>query len=883
MKKALVFGAKGQLGSCLIRRFEGSHEIQFVGYARKDLDVTDLSEIGRVLDLESPDVVINAAAYTAVDNAEEDVKAAWSVNAVAPGLIAEACAKRDVGLLHISTDYVFNGEDGGTEEKPYEASDKVEPLGVYGESKEAGERAIEAAMNGGRGRYCIVRTGWLYDNVGRNFYTTMVRLGGERNKVKIVYDQRGTPTYTGSLSEAIYAWVNSFGDIDSGIYHFSDDGVTCWASFARRIFEELKMDVEVVGITSAEYPTRAKRPSNSHLGGEKLRELLGLEKRNWKESLKMCVDSEYERVKRRAEVWTKEPHDRKTREIVRTWLEEDAREVLMEAFHKDMEFGTGGMRGICGPGTNRINEAVIAQATQGLVNYIKSQVGDVVNSANVGTNKVAIAYDCRHQSVELAEVTARVLAGNGIEALLYPELRPTPQLSYTVRELGCIAGIVITASHNPPEYNGYKVYWDDGGQIVAPHDTGIISEVRKINSISEVKMSGVEIESEELITYLGSEMDEGYRDAILKLRRSESLANNGSRACLVFTGLHGTGSVSVPPALRKFGFTNVHEVESQSAPDGNFPTVTSPNPEEGQALAEAISLGEKEGALLVMGTDPDADRVGLAVPNGEGGFQLLNGNETGALLFDYVLSAGRLGGGAYDSSDFIATTVVTSPLLAEIGKGFGLGVRTTLTGFKHIAAAIADEGNREHGKRNFIVGAEESYGYLIQDTARDKDAVSACCVLSELAHSLEESGETMLSKLEQIHRRFGLYQEGLVAIVKNGRDGAVEISDMMTGFRTSTPENIAGEKVIALLDFESSEHHDLLTSTVTKIDLPKSNVLQFVTEKGSRITVRPSGTEPKIKFYVSVNTDLSPDDDYLSKRDALTTQVQELFSAFQAL
>ncbi|PCJ80768.1 MAG: dTDP-4-dehydrorhamnose reductase [Bacteroidetes bacterium] len=876
MKRALVFGAGGQLGSCLIRQYEGDSEVQFVGYSRTDLDITNLSEIERVLDLENPDVVINAAAYTAVDDAEGDIEGAWDVNARAPGFIAEACVKRGVGLLHISTDYVFNGEDGGTEDKPYEARDTVAPLGVYGRSKEAGERAIEAVMDGGEGRYFIVRTGWLYDRVGKNFLTTMVKLGSDRNEIKVVYDQRGTPTYTGSLSEAIYAWVNSFETLKSGIYHFSDEGVTCWASFARSIFEELKMDVEVLGITSSEYPTRAIRPMNSHLGGAELRELLCLEKRNWKESLVMCLDSEYERVKKRAEVWTKEPYDSETRAAVRMWLDEDMKEVLMEAFYKDIEFGTGGIRGICGPGTNRINNSIIAQATQGLVNYIKSQGGENQIAAH---KKVAIAYDCRHQSVELAEVTARVLAGNGIEALLYPELRSTPQLSYTVRKMGCVAGVVITASHNPPEYNGYKVYWDDGAQIVAPHDAGIISEVRKIKSISDVKMSSVDIELEELITLLGSYLDEGYRSEILKLRRSESLAKKGSRACLVFTGLHGTGSVSVPPALKAFGFTNVHEVESQAVPDGSFPTVSSPNPEEGQALSEAISLGEKVGALLVMGTDPDADRVGLAVPNGEGGFQLLNGNETGALLFDYVLRCGRADGGIYDSSDFVATTVVTSPLLAEIGKGFGLGVRTTLTGFKHIAAAIAEES----GKRQFIVGAEESYGYLIKDTARDKDAVSACCVLSELAHSLEESGETMLSKLEQIHRRFRLYQEGLVAIVKKGIDGAQEISDMMSGFRTSIPENIAGEKVVAFLDFESHEHHDLISSTVTNIDLPKSNVLQFVTEKGSRITVRPSGTEPKIKFYVSVNTVLSEKDDYISKRTELAKQVQELFSAFQGL
>lgn len=875
MKKVLVIGARGQLGNCLLRQFAMDAELIWVGYAREDLDICDVQKIQEVLSAECPDYVVNAAAYTDVDQAESDQKNAWEVNAVAPGLIARICCELNIVFLHLSTDYVFNGEEGGTEYRPYLESDRVSPLGVYGESKAEGERAIEAEMKKGGGRYHIVRTSWLYDNVGRNFFTTMVKLGQERSEIKVVYDQRGTPTYAGSLSEALRMLVLKGGDVTSGILHFSDEGVTCWASFARAIFEELDMDVEVVGITTSEYPTQAVRPANSHLGGKPFRTLLNLEKRTWKESLKMCVGSELERVKRRAEVWSKAPYDKETRETVGMWLLENKEDVLTEAFHKDIAFGTGGMRGICGPGTNRINAAVISGATQGLVNYIKKTKPHTSTPL-----KVAIAYDCRHQSYEFAEVTARVLAGNGIQALLYPELRPTPQLSWTVRNLGCVAGVVVTASHNPPEYNGYKVYWGDGGQIVSPHDSAIIGEVRKIKSLSEVKIASGEIASEDLITLLGPEQDEGYLNAILKLRRSVSLEANGSESCLVFTGLHGTGSVSVPPALRAFGFSNVHEVKSQSSPDGNFPTVSSPNPEEGQALAEAISLGEKLGATLVMGTDPDADRVGVAVPNGEGGFQLLNGNETGALLFDYVIRCGRDNGDAYDSSDFVASTVVTSPLLSAIGESYGLGVRTTLTGFKHIAAAIAEE--EAMNGRNFIVGAEESYGYLVKDTARDKDAVAACCVLSELAHSLAENGTTMLDRLERIHRTHGLYQEGLVSIVKMGMEGANEISEMISRFRSSPPRMLAGEKVVELLDFETQKNHDLISSEVKNIDLPKSNVLQFVTEKGSRITVRPSGTEPKIKFYVSVNTTLQEKDNYLEKKTALTSQMTALFHAVGA-
>jgi len=871
-------GAGGQLGNCLLRRFAMDADLHWVGYAREDLDICDVQKIREVLFAERPDFVVNAAAYTDVDQAESDQKNVWEVNAVAPGLIARICCELKIAFIHLSTDYVFNGEEGGTEERPYLESDPVNPLGVYGESKAEGERAIEAEMKKGGegGRYHIVRTSWLYDNVGHNFFTTMVKLGQERSEIKVVYDQRGTPTYAGSLSEAIRMLVLKGEDVKPGVLHFSDEGVTCWASFARAIFEELEMDVEVVGITTSEYPTRAVRPANSHLGGKHLQTLLNLEKRTWKASLKMCVGSELERVKRRAEVWSKAPYDKETRETVGMWLSENKEDILTEAFHKDIAFGTGGMRGICGPGTNRINAAVISSATQGLVNYIKKTKQHA--SAPL---KVAIAYDCRHHSYEFAEVTARVLAGNGIHALLYPALRPTPQLSWTVRNLGCVAGVVVTASHNPPEYNGYKVYWDDGGQIVSPHDSAIIEEVRKIKSLSEVKIASSEIAAEDLITLLGPEQDQGYLNAILKLRRSVSLEENGSPSCLVFTGLHGTGSVSVPPALRAFGFSNIHEVASQSSPDGNFPTVSSPNPEEGQALAEAILLGEKLGATLVMGTDPDADRVGVAVPNGEGGFQLLNGNETGALLFDYVIRCGRDNGDPYDSSDFVASTVVTSPLLSSIGESYGLGVRTTLTGFKHIAAAIAEEEKGMNG-RNFIVGAEESYGYLIKDTARDKDAVAACCVLSELAHSLEENGTTMLARLESIHRKHGLYQEGLVSIVKMGREGAHEISEMISRFRSSTPRMLAGEKVVGLLDFDTQKNHNLISSEVKNIDLPKSNVLQFITEKGSRITVRPSGTEPKIKFYVSVNTILQDNDDYLEQKTALTSQMTALFQAVGA-
>jgi len=847
--KVIVTGANGQLGSCILRMFASDEEIDWKGLGKEELDITDSSKIDEILKVEAPDVVINTAAYTAVDSAESEESLAHAINVDGARKLAEGCANADVKLVHISTDYVFSGKNGGTEDEPYNSSDPVAPIGVYGRTKYAGEVAVLDAM--GEVPCYVVRTGWLYDNEGRNFYRTMLRLA-ESGVVRVVGDQYGTPTWAGSLARALRALVKS--ELSSGVYHFSERGVVSWFGFARDIFKMHGLSPKLEEISTDQYPTDAERPAFSHLEGGAFSNALRLKQRHWTESLAECVDEMklWTDVIDKAEIWTKEPFDSETRSLVRAWIENGNREKLIDAFYQDLEFGTGGMRGKCGPGTNRINRATIAQATQGLCNYLKTEVG--------GKNmSVAIAYDSRLQSPELSRVTAEVLSGNGIEALIYSELRPTPQLSFTVKHLGCAAGIVITASHNPPEYNGYKVYYGDGAQITAPHDQGIINEVRKIKSLNEVKFS------DDKITELGPELDEAYRKKVLELRRSKSLINEGSDVCIVYTGLHGTGAKSVPVALKEFGFKNVHEVASQAIPDGNFPTVKSPNPEEAEALSEAISLGQEIGADIVMGTDPDADRVGIAVPCKEN-MVLLNGNETGALLCEYVLENGTDNGTSFDENNFIASTVVTTPLIQKIAHHFNVGYRETLTGFKNIAAAIIED------DRTYVVGGEESYGYLIGHSAMDKDGVSACCVLAEMAHELKLDGSSMLKKLESIHRKYGVYQEGLVSVVKEGRDGAAQITKMMANYRNNSPTEICGEKVVEIRDFNNG----------SQPDFPKSNVLQFITEKGSRITVRPSGTEPKIKFYASVNHVLMEGEDYSEVRKSLKEKVGALFLEFGA-
>jgi len=544
-------------------------------------------------------------------------------------------------------------------------------------------------------------------------------------------------------------------------------------------------------------------------------------------------------AREKAQAWTQSPYDAVTAAEAKQLVEADD-ETLIEAFYTDLEFGTGGLRGLMGVGTNRMNAYTVAQATQGLANYMLE--------AQPNGASIAIAHDSRNRSAEFAKVAADVMAGNGIEVHLFPALRPTPQLSFTVRHLNCTAGIVITASHNPKEYNGYKVYWSDGGQIVPPHDAGIISQVRAVSGPGEVNW-GQDAAAQSRIHWLDAEADDAYRNTVLDLRLHQGLRDHGSDMSIVYTPLHGTGSVSVIPALEAAGFRNVHIVESQREPDGNFPTVHSPNPEEGAALSEAISLAQKVDAQLVLGTDPDSDRVGIAVPDvhAAGGWRLLNGNETGALLVDYVVNERRRSG-QLKPGDFVAKTIVTSDLMAAIGSAAGLDVHETLTGFKWIADVI----RREEGRGRFVVGGEESYGYMIGDAVRDKDAVAAACMLCELAHASAENGESLLDRLERIHTQHGAFKEALVSQTKQGRAGKAEIAAQMEGFRTQPPAALAGEKVMEVRDYRAQTVLDLESGKTRAIDLPASNVVQLITENQTVVTARPSGTEPKIKFYFSV-------------------------------
>lgn len=535
-----------------------------------------------------------------------------------------------------------------------------------------------------------------------------------------------------------------------------------------------------------------------------------------------------EAIRTKAEAWTREPHDTDTRQAVQALLDNADTTDLMEAFHQDLEFGTGGMRGIMGPGTNRMNAAVVAMATQGLSDYLAAECR--------GEISVAIAHDSRHRSDEFTRVAAEVLAGNGMTAYVFDGLRPTPELSFAIRRLGCQAGIVITASHNPKEYNGYKVYWGDGGQIVPPHDKGIISRVRDVEGLAAVKRAQAD---DPKIRIIGSDLDADYYAAIAGHRLDSGLKHDGSDLSIVYSPLHGTGSVSMAPALEACGFRNVEVLAAQATPDGAFPTVDSPNPEEASALRMALERAEEVGADLVLATDPDSDRVGAAVRDGSGRFRLLNGNEIASLLVQYVLRT-KADSDGLNEGDFVARTVVTTGLISEIAKAFDVPVAETLTGFKWIAAEIlAREG---HGQ--FLVGGEESYGYLIGDEVRDKDAIAAAAMIAEMAHVEWTRGRTLLDRLRDLHRHYGMYREALVSLKREGIQGAHEIREMMTRFRNDPPSALGGEAISEVRDLQEGWN-----------GLPASNVVQFLTEGGALVTARPSGTEPKIKFYFSVRGD----------------------------
>ena len=564
----------------------------------------------------------------------------------------------------------------------------------------------------------------------------------------------------------------------------------------------------------------------------------------------------------KAKLWLGAEYDEDTRHAVQTLIDTDAK-TLEDAFYKDLEFGTGGLRGVMGPGTNRMNVYTVSMATQGLANYI--------NKAGEGEKSVAIAHDSRNNSDVFARKAAEVLAANGIKVYLYPELRPTPQLSFTVRHFGCTAGIVITASHNPKEYNGYKVYWSDGGQIVPPHDKAIIEEVRKISSPKEVNLNA----DEQMIEVIKNNIDDYYRETLLKESiYAESIAGQAMMP-IVYTNLHGTGITQVPELLKDMGFRNIHSVKEQEKPDGNFPTVHSPNPEEKAALDLALKLGKEVDAEILMGTDPDADRVGIAVKNLDGELELLNGNETACILTHYILS-GLKEKGRFPENGFICSTIVTTELMNRIAEKFNIPCYVTLTGFKWIAEKIREQ----EGSGKFICGGEESYGFMVGDAVRDKDAVVTGAMLCEVAAWAKAKGSSFYEELIAMYAEYGFYREALVSIVKKGKDGAEQIAAMMERFRTNTPTEIAGSKVIEMRDIKKGEIKNFLTGETFETDVPSSNVIQFYLEDGSKVTARPSGTEPKIKFYFSLNTKIAGKSDFEAAKKKLDSRIEELKAAF---
>lgn len=565
-------------------------------------------------------------------------------------------------------------------------------------------------------------------------------------------------------------------------------------------------------------------------------------------------------IRKRAEAWLGPGFDDETKLEVRKMLESDEKN-LIDAFYQDLEFGTGGLRGIMGAGTNRMNIYTLGMATQGLSNYLK------IHAAKPGSIKVAIAYDCRNNSSKFARTAADIFVANGFTVYLFESLRPTPELSYAIRLYGCDAGVIITASHNPKEYNGYKVSWNDGGQVVSPHDKGIIEEVRKIRSISEIETGG----ASSRIIMLGEETDKKYLAEVAGLSIDSEVINRNSGMGIVYTPLHGTGYRLVPEALSMFGFRNIHTVSEQSITDGNFPTLHSPNPEEPGALAMAIELAKEKGADLVMATDPDADRLGIAVRKPSGEFVLLNGNQTGAILTWYIITQKKKKN-ELKGNEYIISTIVTSELLGRIADRNGVECYNVLTGFKFFAELIREL----EGKKKYIGGGEESFGYLPGDYVRDKDGISSCALIAEAAAWARDHGKSLWEQLLDIYVEFGLYREKLVNIVRKGAEGASEIKAMMKEYRENPPVSIAGSRVIRLDDYLLLTSTDIAGGKKERLTLQKSDVLQFFLEDGSKISVRPSGTEPKIKYYFSVNSRLAGTADFEESWKSLEERIDAI-------
>jgi len=562
--------------------------------------------------------------------------------------------------------------------------------------------------------------------------------------------------------------------------------------------------------------------------------------------------------------WLEGNFDAATKDEIRS-LQANQPDLLEDAFYRNLEFGTGGLRGLMGVGTNRVNKYTIGMATQGFSNYLlKTYPNESIS--------VVVGHDSRNNSRFLAETTAQVFAANGIKVYLFEALRPTPELSFAIRQLQCKAGVVCTASHNPKEYNGYKAYWNDGGQLVPPHDKNVITEVEAIQSLEEVKWTG----GDALIEIIGAAMDASYIAMLKTLSVYPEVIAAQSDLKIVYTPIHGTGITLVPKVLDAYGFKNVHVVEEQATPDGNFPTVAYPNPEESETMRIGLEKAKALNADILLGTDPDADRVGIGVKNHKGEWVLMNGNQTAVLAFAYMMEARRAKGIAAPN-DMVVTTIVTTEMINEVARQNEVNCYNVLTGFKWIAELVKEK----EGKENYIIGGEESFGLMIGDQIRDKDAVSAVALLCEMAAYEKSKGRSLFDKMIELYMQYGFYYEHLISITKKGMNGQQEIASMMEGYRKQPPTEIAGMKVLTLLDYQLQLSTNLQTGTQTKIQLPKSNVLQFVTEDGTKISARPSGTEPKIKFYFSVNTVLPNREAFDEVYAHLQNKINNIIAAMQ--
>ena len=565
-------------------------------------------------------------------------------------------------------------------------------------------------------------------------------------------------------------------------------------------------------------------------------------------------------IQAKIDAWLSGNFDSATKEEIRKMQAEYPAE-LADAFYRSLEFGTGGLRGIMGVGTNRMNKYTVGMATQGYANYLKQCFPEGV--------KVAIAHDSRNNSRFFAETTANVFAANGIKVFLFEALRPTPELSFAIRTLDCQGGVVCTASHNPKEYNGYKAYWNDGSQLVPPHDKNVIREVDKIASVDDVKWEG----GTENITLVGEELDAQYVEMVKGLSVYPEVIEKHKDLKIVYTPIHGTGITLMPRVLKRFGFDQVHIVEEQMVPDGNFPTVAYPNPEESEAMSYGLKLAEDLNADILAGTDPDADRIAIGVKDSAGKWVLMNGNQTAVLAFNYLMEA-RKAKGIAQPNDMVITTIVTTPMIDAIAKGNGVNCYRVLTGFKWIAELI----RQKEGKENYIIGGEESFGLMIGDKIRDKDGISAVALLCEMAAYEKEKGRSLYEKMTDLYVQYGFYKEHLISITKKGMDGQQQIAAMMESYRNNPPKTINGSAVVQLLDYELQKGLDPQTGEEWSISLPKSNVLQFILADGTSISARPSGTEPKIKFYFSVNDKLEKAVDFDTVNEALDKKIKAVIA-----